>query len=191
MSLPHGREAVRRSFRPGLPLVVQPGRDRRARAGACSVTRATAPGACCPARVTQSASTFATSEPAAASHPRSCQGATPGRPVAAARWATTRRSRDWRTARPRLSAGSRPASLTARVPPPGGCGRPRTAADLAKPAPVRLSQGVAVPWRAVHHSEGTIRRASSSVPRSSSSASWAIATTLSAGQSSSNWCSSS
>ena len=53
-----------------LSEFVQLGRDPRAGPGACSGMRARAPGRLL---ATRSASTFATSKPAAASHPRSCQ----------------------------------------------------------------------------------------------------------------------
>ncbi len=48
-----------RQSRPALPRVVQPGRDRSARAGACSVTRAAAPRCLLPGRVRRSASASA------------------------------------------------------------------------------------------------------------------------------------
>ena len=51
---------------------------------------------------------------APASHPSSCQSATLGRSVAAARW-TTRRSRDWRVARLDLGFSSGPAFASARA----------------------------------------------------------------------------
>ena len=74
--------------------------------------RARAPERLLTGTVTRSASTFATSEPAAASHPSSCQNATPGRSVAAARRATTRRSRDWRSAGATRPTGGHPHSGT-------------------------------------------------------------------------------
>ena len=98
----HGSMWRREETRP-VGNAAQPGASRRpsraprARAGACSVTRATAPERLLPARVRRSASAFGPlPQSAPASHPSSCQSATPGRSVAAARWATTRRSRDWR-----------------------------------------------------------------------------------------------
>jgi hypothetical protein len=52
------RARCRTSTSGSLLQVVQPGRARSARAGSCSITRATAPDACCPARSTRSASTI-------------------------------------------------------------------------------------------------------------------------------------
>ena len=75
-----------------------PGRARSARAGACSITRATAPGRLLPGTSHAIGKHHRGRRSAPASHPSSCQSATPRRSVAAARWATTRRSRDWRGA---------------------------------------------------------------------------------------------
>ena len=85
--------------------LVQPGRARSARAGACSITRATAPRRLLPGTSHAIGKHHRGRRSAPASRPSSCQSGTPGRSVAAARWATTRRSRDWRISGPPVRWG--------------------------------------------------------------------------------------
>ena len=62
-----------------LPQVVQPGRARSARAGACSITRATAPRRLRPGTSHAIGKHHRGRRSAPASHPSSCRSATPGR----------------------------------------------------------------------------------------------------------------
>jgi hypothetical protein len=79
------------------------GKSSERSAGAWSITRPTAPGRLLPGASHAIGKHRCGRRSAPASPGSSCQSATPARSVAAARWATTRRSGDWRLA----GAGSR------------------------------------------------------------------------------------
>jgi hypothetical protein len=99
-----------------LLLVVHAGRDSRARAGVCSVHESDSRRRCLLTSASQKIGKRVSAGPSTpASYPGSCQSATPGRSVAAARWATTRRVPSLARRRCEATCGSRRAFTSARV----------------------------------------------------------------------------